>query len=313
MADKKLNSEIILRKSQEEMSDIEKMMADIIDNDAKESSPAQQSVSPKISTVTPPSKMPKSYTTQAEENAKYTVTPEPRMGDEEPIKKKSTARSKYRKKKKVFPVIAILCAIILVGGIILGSAIKNLAGDEVDNIDESIVSGAKPTPNDGLYIPTPEPGDALNSASMVLVEDEKEEEKEEKTPEEKYIFRCEDISWTDAKKACEEVDGHLITISSKAELDEAIALTMLNDCNYLWIGCHRENGELIWENDEDIDYYVWDSGEPSKYDSKDNVYEDYIMLWKHGGEWVYNDSRNDPCADYGDMYSGKMGYIIEYD
>ena len=37
------------------------------------------------------------------------------------------------------------------------------------------------------------------------------------------------------------------------------------------------------------------------------------MLWKRKGSWIYNDSRNDPVADYPTAYSGKIGFICEYE
>ena len=39
--------------------------------------------------------------------------------------------------------------------------------------------------------------------------------------------------------------------------------------------------------------------------------EDYVMIWDHNG-WACNDNRNDPCHDYPDMYSGTMGYVVEF-
>ena len=36
------------------------------------------------------------------------------------------------------------------------------------------------------------------------------------------------------------------------------------------------------------------------------------MLWYADG-WVYNDSRNDPVADYPGAYSGTIGYICEFE
>ena len=47
-------------------------------------------------------------------------------------------------------------------------------------------------------------------------------------------------------------------------------------------------------------------------DSYDGVYEDYVMLWNNNG-WFYNDSRNDPVADYPGAYSGKIAYVCEFE
>ena len=29
--------------------------------------------------------------------------------------------------------------------------------------------------------------------------------------------------------------------------------------------------------------------------------------------WGYNDNRNDPAGDYPDFYSGRIGYVIEFE
>jgi hypothetical protein len=42
------------------------------------------------------------------------------------------------------------------------------------------------------------------------------------------------------------------------------------------------------------------------------VAEDYIMLWKNNGDWVYNDNRDDPYSDYPDMFDGIIGYVCEF-
>ena len=249
----------------------------------------------------------KKFTTAAAENAKYTVSYEPRMGDTEP-RNTNTSRSKYRKRKKMIPVIALLGGVILLGAIILTSVVKKLSTPAVDNAEPTVMgSGAKPTPDDGLTIPTPEPEDgAINEPALVIMSGDK-------ASGERYVFHCEDVSWTEARDRCEAAGGHLVTISNEEELNEIVTLAMINNCSYVWIGCHRENDELIWENGEQIDFYAWGKGEPSKFDKGDNVSEDYVMLWKHNGEWVYNDSRNDPLEDYSDMYSGKIGYVVEFD
>lgn len=59
-----------------------------------------------------------------------------------------------------------------------------------------------------------------------------------------------------------------------------------------------------------MSFYAWDQGEPSYEDAYDGAAEDYLMLWNHNG-WVYNDSRNDPVADYPDWYSGTIGFVCE--
>ena len=70
---------------------------------------------------------------------------------------------------------------------------------------------------------------------------------------------------------------------------------------------------FLEKNGAEVDYYPWDTYEPSKYDGYDGVYEDYLMLWFRDGRWAYNDSRNDPVRDYPGMYSGQIGYVCEFE
>ena len=130
--------------------------------------------------------------------------------------------------------------------------------------------------------------------------------------EHSYAVYREDLSWTAARDKCLQLGGHLANIGSQEELSEVIALAEAQGLEKLWIGCHRENAALIWENEEEISFYKWGKGEPSGYDSGDRVTEDFILLWKFNGEWVYNDSRDDPVKDYPAMYSGQIGYVCEF-
>lgn len=84
-------------------------------------------------------------------------------------------------------------------------------------------------------------------------------------------------------------------ISSAEELAEITALAEEAGAKFVWIGLHREAGELKWVTGESVDYYVWGSGEPSVTDS-DGTPEDYVLLWHTDSGWIYNDCRNDPAA-----------------
>lgn len=128
-----------------------------------------------------------------------------------------------------------------------------------------------------------------------------------------YELYIADVSWTDAQKKCEELGGHLVTISDEAELKKVTDLADAYGIKLIWIGLYREvNGELCWVTGETIDYYIWGSGEPSKTD-KDGTAENYGLLWNLKGSWIYNDSRNDPVTYYPAGYSGKIAYVCEYD
>lgn len=158
---------------------------------------------------------------------------------------------------------------------------------------------AEPTPSPTTS-PTPAPTPAPTPTPM---------------PESTYELYVADISWTDAAEKCREMGGHLVTISDAAELRKVTDLADACGVKLVWIGFYRDlNGNLVWLNNEKIDYYVWGKGQPSVTDT-DGTPENYGMLWYYGPStgWIYNDSRNDPVADFPAAYSGKIAYICEYD
>ena len=119
-----------------------------------------------------------------------------------------------------------------------------------------------------------------------------------------------DVSWSEAAQRCQEMGGRLVSINNEEELDAVIALAEEQGLPRIWIGCHRVNGQLVWE-DGSTGYERWAKGEPTYVDVNDQVAEDYVMLWNNNG-WGYNDNRNDPIADYPQWYSGTVGFVCEY-
>ena len=74
----------------------------------------------------------------------------------------------------------------------------------------------------------------------------------------------------------------------------------------------REPGEPEIELGK-LEVTMFSDGEfqPSYTDSGDGAAEDYLMLWKRGEQWVYNDSRENPLTDFYGMYGGRIGYVME--
>ena len=130
--------------------------------------------------------------------------------------------------------------------------------------------------------------------------------------EHSYGIYLEDLSWTEAMRKCEESGGYLAVINSQEEFDRITALADERGVERMWVGCLRENGELVWVNGEEVDFYIWDDGEPSEIDSGDGAREDYIMLWKRDGRWCLIDSREDPAGEFWG-WRGTVGYVCEFD
>jgi hypothetical protein len=121
-----------------------------------------------------------------------------------------------------------------------------------------------------------------------------------------------DVGWLEAQQAAIERGGQLVTINNAEELQQVIDLATQAGFDRIWIGAHRVNGDIVWESGESVDFYQWDTGEPSYTDSGDGAVEDYVMLWNLNGKWVYNDSRENPLTNFYGMYGGRTGYVVEY-
>ena len=376
MADRKTDVGEILNKNEDNMTDIERMMAEImLSKQEEESSPdprelldemldSKEPLEPVVSRgVVPPARKVRTRNVQKEsfdiddlkpnrnENGLPERTPvnaSTRTGASETQKEeqklnktkaksnarktniereKKLAKDVKRKNGKPAAVILMLCAIMLIGAFVFHKMMENIYGEGRTGVEElsadNYVYDPEETDNPAYFIEIPPDTVFPSPEPEVSPEDEApaEEEEEdagvsiigtpEKAKEENYTIYVEDLSWTEAQEKCLSMGGHLATISNQDELDTIISMAEEQGIEKLWIGCHRENGQLVWENYEHIDFYKWGKGEPSEYDSGDNVAEDYLLLWKFNGEWVYNDSRNDPVADYPNMYSGKIGYVFE--
>ncbi len=126
------------------------------------------------------------------------------------------------------------------------------------------------------------------------------------------------MSWEDAAKRCQEMGGHLATITSQSEMDQIVNMALEADLRYIWLGgytSYDSAGNVFghWVTGESFTFQPWSLGEPSRVDM-DGVDEWYIMLWNIPslGGWTWNDQRNDPAAAVPSM-ADHMGFICEYE
>lgn len=114
-----------------------------------------------------------------------------------------------------------------------------------------------------------------------------------------YRFFDETVDWNQAKKRCEDLGGHLVTINSKSE--QALVQNMIflrGNRNSYWMGGHRdESGNWNWITGEPFIYTNWNSGEPNNAGSRENVME----IRKSVGTW------NDVSED------SRYGFICEWE
>lgn len=136
---------------------------------------------------------------------------------------------------------------------------------------------------------------------------ETEEETEApKTYRHEYEAVMADVTWKQAKRLAKERGGHLVTISSAEE--QKIVEEIIDEYSNLhtvWIGGNCLSGEFKWINGDSFEYTNWGPGEPNN-ETGDEMYLD---MYEKDDIWYWNDVPND-ISQY---YSGKMGYVIEWE
>lgn len=245
-----------------------------------------------------------------------------------------------KRRRRPVAVILVLCAVLVIVAIIFNAVIKDLnrsmaalngaqatdspaATAQVDAADaqdaEAPVETVLPTehvvPEDELLPITPDAGVTPYVPGAAETEGDGTAAAETTavpaSGEHRYELIIEDISWTDAQKKCAAKGGHLAVPNDADEFNKLVDLAESEGVTMMWIGGHRENGKMIWDDGSTAPYEQWAKGEPSYVDSSDGAAEDYVLLWNNRG-WYYNDSRNDPCAEFPQWYGGMMAYICEY-
>ena len=245
-------------------------------------------------------------------------------------KRKPPVSAKKKKKKnrgRPLLIVLLLCAVLLIAAAVANILLRAFSGSASEEPTSVVIVTATPVPEEEQQITeVPENQDvaSVEIAPVEIVEAPEEPAEEVRepvaiepvTPTATGVHTYEavksDVSWTEARKLASDTGGYLVTINNQEELIRVVQMAEDAGFDKIWIGCHRENGNLIWESGETVDYYPWDNGEPSYSDAGDGVSEDYLLLWYRNGRWVYNDSRENPLKDYFDMYGGKIGYVIEH-
>lgn len=132
-------------------------------------------------------------------------------------------------------------------------------------------------------------------------------------PTKSYEVVRSNVGWEEAERLARERGGRLAIIKNDQDLAAVCAKAEESGLANVWVGCRRVDSEYLWVDGSTSDLMFWDSGEPTVYDSSTKTYENYVLLWSKNGYWAYNDIGEDPASSYAWMYSGKLGYVIEFD
>lgn len=111
-----------------------------------------------------------------------------------------------------------------------------------------------------------------------------------------YKYYDQQMSWEDAQAYCEQLGGHLATITNSFENEFVVTLF---SCNSVWLGATdlQTEGQFSWLTGEKLSYTNWADGEPNNGGSKGN--QDYLHMYKNG-KWD-------------DIQSTDLGFVCEWD
>lgn len=123
-------------------------------------------------------------------------------------------------------------------------------------------------------------------------------------------------TWDEAEIFCEEMGGHLMTITSQAEQDIAIKLITGGTKNSYWLGANVLDNEIVWLTGEKDTYSHWGRYQPDNHGSNENalmIYRNTNPIGKVGfGYW--NDLSHDgTCGTETFFGVENFGFICEWD
>ena len=128
------------------------------------------------------------------------------------------------------------------------------------------------------------------------------------------------MTWTKAESYCENLGGHLVSITTQEEQDYITKLlnSHANTQNCYWIGLYGSNNNWQWVDGGTAEYYNWAPNEPNNQDSKESYVHLFGNVWTGGngikeiGQW--NDASNDGAGYSHDFYDLEyFGFICEWD
>lgn len=217
----------------------------------------------------------------------------------DPVRSQQIRKTVRTRLTRTLGVVLILCGLLIIAALVANHWLQNYRFDDEGQ---------------GREISMPEVGeDAISAGDGFVTADELVRQEETASHQTYYQIFSGDVSWTDAKNACSELGGRLAVINTQDEFIMVSQLAQQTGVQGVWVGCHRENGFLLWETQEPVGTMTWADREPSYVDSRDGAAEDYVMLWNTGNGWAYIDCRNDPVRGDPAIYHGVIGYVCEFE
>lgn len=141
----------------------------------------------------------------------------------------------------------------------------------------------------------------------------------------KYQLYDQHMTWSEAKDYCEQIGGHLITISSAEEEKFFEALIRIGKNVMYWMGGKYdfELSKWNWITGESFTYSNWDYGEPNNYIRElDGAREGYAMIYKkpnygvrYSQAYKWNDTYIDGWLPGQDdfFFTDNFGFVCEFE
>lgn len=137
----------------------------------------------------------------------------------------------------------------------------------------------------------------------------------------KYEIVDEGMTWEEARIACEQKGGHLVTITSEEEQQYIQKRILSGKKNGYWLGGYAESSEdkYEWVTGEKMTYTNWGESQPD-YALQNEKHEDKMMMYaihhianNDIGQW--NDLINEGSKGYygQSFFADSLGYICEWD
>ena len=127
-----------------------------------------------------------------------------------------------------------------------------------------------------------------------------------------YKIFNEGMTWQEAKRYCENISGHLVTITSEREQNFIYDLLMMNGVrNSYWIGGFKgSNGEWRWITNEKFSYNNWGWNQPDGDGTALMIYFSTSNGWKMGDWNDLNSTGNNGQTFFG---VNNFGFICEWE
>ena len=128
-----------------------------------------------------------------------------------------------------------------------------------------------------------------------------------------YQIVFDQLSWSQARKACEQKGGHLITITSSAEQKMLMKELKLYAPEVYWIGCTDKGheGDWRWVTGEKWTYENWGENQP------DNNWGDANHGSIYNRDWIWDEETGEGINagewDDAEDTEGWCCYICEWD